>query len=109
MSLEVCLGWAYNDGPMNRKQRIVLAVTLLVAAGAGLYPPWHDEVYGYGGPNSHVTRFHFLFGNESNGSVAVLLLFAEWLIILFIGGAISLLTTSPDTLPSQTPPSPVRE
>lgn len=66
---------------MNLKQRIILAITLILAASAGLYPPWK--------PLGDRPRFHALW--QLSGEVDLRTLFTEWAVILFIGVAIALL------------------
>lgn len=77
---------------MNLKQRIILAITLLLAALAGLCPPWrtvYTSARAYGGAGSEFAGFSPLW--RPRDTIDLRVLFVEWAAILFIGLAIALL------------------
>jgi|GEM_PF-6553382 len=77
---------------MNLKQRIILVITLALAAVAGLCPPWrwvYTSARAYGGAGSEFAGFAPLW--RPRDAIDLRMLFVEWAVIGFIGVAVALL------------------
>lgn len=86
---------------MNRGQRFVLTITFLLAAIAGLYPPWRTPT-----PYGTILEYRFLFAGLGNVALAILL--TEWGVVCFLGLTVFVLISGSDNLPSEMPPKPAR-
>jgi hypothetical protein len=76
---------------MTERQRLVLKAGLVVAAVAGLFPPWQVDMAAAGSGVSGIVRrgHHFILG-VSNGywRIDYAGLFVSWIVIALVTGAV---------------------
>ena len=75
---------------MSNTQRLVLKAGLVVAALAGLFPPWQVDMAAAGtGASGIIGRgHHFILGSHGAWRIDLGGLFVSWIVIALVTGAV---------------------
>jgi len=74
---------------MSNAQRLVLRIGLVVAAVAGLFPPWQVDMAAAGTDARGIVGVgrHFIFGSYRYWRIDFAGLFVTWVVIALVAGA----------------------
>ncbi len=79
---------------MTNTQRLVLKAGLVVAAVAGLFPPWQVDMAAAGTDARGIIGrgYHFILGSHGYWRIDYAGLFVSWIVIALITGAVFVFT-----------------
>ena len=86
---------------MTNAQRIVLKAGLVLAAVAGLFPPWQMDAGVLGDGHSGIIGrgYHFILGSHGYWRIDYAGLFVSWIVIALVTGVVFAFTGGKDESP----------